>query len=201
MVTLLDPGTIAHLITDRTTREAALEALEMQAGAHEVSLALAAAPALTDVLCLDKAEVGHALFQRVGLLRARLVAEAADPGVMFGTAHCDGRWAAYFAAPNVVTKALEGPPHELDATAVTSYVCGHAAVEAAMAACGWTKAMAAAMGLGNVQDWLGIRDRVSSKCDCITSVSPLTGSRGVTNCHTAAGRMRCRTGLCVECLH
>ena len=126
----LSPTTVAALIADPATRSAALDALEAHSGAHDEALALAAGPALTDVMLLDADQVGHELFQRVGVLRARLVVEAADPDAVFGSAlngGSDGRWKAQFTAPdNVIARSFAKAPEEIDEQDALSYACMHA---------------------------------------------------------------------------
>ena len=58
------PDTVASALADPNTTIATLDALEQHHGPHDPALALAAAPALTDLLCLDAAAVPHALYQR-----------------------------------------------------------------------------------------------------------------------------------------
>ena len=128
----LSPDTVAALIADPATRSAALDALEAHSGAHDEALALAAGPALTDVMLLDADQVGHELFQRVGLLRARLVDEAADSHAVFGSAlnggSDGGRWKAQFTAPdNVIARAVAKAPEEIDEQDALSYACMWAA--------------------------------------------------------------------------
>ena len=93
--------TVASMLADPATRIPTLDALERHEGPHDAALALAAAPALTDLLCLDGATVPHAVFQRVGLLRGRLVVEAEDPVAICGAARGDGRYARELTSPSV----------------------------------------------------------------------------------------------------
>ena len=83
----------------------------------------AAAPALTDLQCLEASEVDHALFQRVGLLRSRLVEEALDPAAVYGAAYGDGRWSKLLRAPNVLRQLLSKPVAELDQRDAMTYAC------------------------------------------------------------------------------
>ena len=53
---------------------------------------------MTDILCLSKEEVAPELFQRAALMRARLVAEAADPPAVCGAGWSGGRFARFFGA-------------------------------------------------------------------------------------------------------
>ena len=86
---------------------------------------------LEDVMLLDADQVGHELFQRLGVLRARLVADAADPWAMLGSAlngGSDGRWKAQFTAPdNVIARLFAKAPEEIDEQDALSYACMWAA--------------------------------------------------------------------------
>ena len=116
MATRLAPDTVAALLGGRETRLAALDALEAEPTQHDAALALAAAPALTDILCLSEEEVAPELFQRAALMRARLVAEAADPPAVCGAGWSGGRFARFFGAEaNVVANMMSSKP----ATALT----------------------------------------------------------------------------------
>ena len=122
----LDPATVASSLTNAETRTATLDALEAhRGGPYPTPLAVAAAPALTDVMCLDAAEVDHALFQRVGLLRARLLADAAldDVAAIFGAMMGGGRLAAFYDAPHVIARTLAKPAAELDQAHALSLAC------------------------------------------------------------------------------
>lgn len=148
----LDPATVAGLLADGSTRSATIDALEAHSGPHPTPLALAAAPALTDVLSLDAAEVGHVLFQRLGLLRARLCAEAPPDEVaaLYGAMVGGGRFAASYAAPsNVVARMMAKPVAELDLTDALSYAC-FTATDPPWHVRGWTEPVAAA-GLSAMQ--------------------------------------------------
>ena len=100
------PDTVASALADPNTTITTLDALEQHHGPHDPALALAAAPALTDLLCLDAAAVPHALYQRVGLLRGRLMAEAEDLAAMYGGFYGGGRFARLLTAPSVGQGAL-----------------------------------------------------------------------------------------------
>ena len=121
----LSPDSVAARLADPATRLTALDALEANAGPHDAALALAAAPALTDLQCLEASEVDHELFQRVGLLLARVVEEASDSAAVWGAAHGDGRFSKLLQAPNVVRQLLSKPVAELDQRDAMSYACGH----------------------------------------------------------------------------
>jgi hypothetical protein len=87
-------GAVAHLLCDRATRAATLDALERhEFGAIDRAVSLAAAPALVELLAADAAEVDRETFDRAGLLVGRLFAEAApeDLAVVYGYKRCLGR--------------------------------------------------------------------------------------------------------------
>ena len=142
----LSPTSVSRLLADPNTRITTIDQLEAHAGPHEEALALAAAPALTDLLCLDASEVDRALFQRVGLLRALLIEEASDPVAAWGAAHADGRYAKLLRAPNVVSRVCSGekPVSELEIEDAMSYACGDAAPWYAATAGGFDAPVAAA---------------------------------------------------------
>ena len=98
---------VAQLLADPTTRLSTLDMLEAHGGVHDGALATAAAPALTDLLALDAAEVPHTVFQRVGLLRGRLLQETPvdDRAALFGAMFGEGRLAAELNAQNNVVAA------------------------------------------------------------------------------------------------
>jgi hypothetical protein len=111
----LTADTVGPLLRDRETRAAALDALDAHAVPIESSVALSAAPVLGELLALDADEVGPAKFDRIGLLLARLTAEASDdPASLFGAALGEGRWSALWRSEdNVVAQALRKPAEEL----------------------------------------------------------------------------------------
>ena len=95
----LAADTVASLLRDGATRTATLEALEQHAGTPTIgrAVALAAAPALFEALALDATEVDREAFDRIGLLLARLAAEASDdPSAVYGVALGEGRFAACY---------------------------------------------------------------------------------------------------------
>ena len=93
----LAADTVGPLLRDRGTRCAAIDALEAHAAPIERAVALGAAPALGELLALDTAEVDPAEFDRIGLLVARLAAEAPDdPAAVYAAAWGEGRWVAFF---------------------------------------------------------------------------------------------------------
>ena len=121
---LPSPNTVASMLAAPATRIATLDALEQHTGPHEAALALAAASALTDLLCLDGAEVPHALYQRVGLLRGRLVLEAEDVLAMSDAYLGDGRYARELTAPSVGQGGLRSKSAaQLDRDDALSYAC------------------------------------------------------------------------------
>lgn len=70
-------------------------------GPHERVLAVAAAPALGALLCADEADADVPTARRVGLLLARMCAEAPDDSAyLWGAAFADGRFAAFLSAPS-----------------------------------------------------------------------------------------------------
>ena len=84
------------LLADPAMRAGTVAALEAHSGAHDEPLALAAIVGLSELMALDASEVNAALFQRLGWLRARLVADAADGPAMWGAAWTDGRFEAIY---------------------------------------------------------------------------------------------------------
>ena len=112
----LAADTVATLLRDADTRTATLEALEQQEQPPiDRALALAAAPALYEALAMDATEVGRDDFDRIGLLLARLAAEASDdPSAVFGGALGEGRFAAYYRSKgSVLAQAVGKPASEL----------------------------------------------------------------------------------------
>ena len=111
----LAADTVGSLLRGRETRAAALDALDAHAVPIERSVSLGAAPALVELLALDAAEVGLAEFGRIGLLLARLVAEASDdPASVYGAAWGEGRLFAFWRSEgNAVAQALRKPTEEL----------------------------------------------------------------------------------------
>ena len=111
----LSADTVGPLLRGRETRAAALDALDAHAVPIERSVSLGAAPALGELLALDAAEVGPAEFDRIGLLLARLVAEASDdPASVYGAVWGEGRLLASMRSEgNAVARALRKPAEEL----------------------------------------------------------------------------------------
>ena len=154
----LSPTTVGAQLLAAETRGGALDALDAHVGAHDLPFALAAATALTDVLCLSAHEVGRTAFRRAGLLRGRLALEAADPAPIFGAAHSDGRlMATYESADSVVGQLLRKPPAQLGREDVIDYAC-MAAMAAPAYRYGCTRPLAAAStpGRSTVPDFFKI---------------------------------------------
>ena len=125
----LSADTVASLLRDGATRTATLEALEQQEGAPiDRALALAAAPALYEALAMDATEVGRDDFDRIGLLLARLAAEASDdPSAVCGGALGEGRFAAYYRSKgSVLAQAVGKPASELTRADARSFACAFA---------------------------------------------------------------------------
>ena len=92
------PDAVHALLATTTSRPAALAALEDHPAPLDRALAVAAAPALVELLTVSADDVDAVTFQRVGLLLARLLAEAPDdPSIIFGAAFGEGRLAALVA--------------------------------------------------------------------------------------------------------
>ena len=163
----LSPDSVAARLGDPATRLATLDALDAHAGPHDAALALAAAPALTDLQCLEASEVDHALFQRVGLLRSRLIEEASDSAAAYGAAYGDGRYSKLLRAPNIVRQLLSTPIAELDQRDAMSYACGGAVGFYAGGASRGLGASLEATGL-SAMEWYGIHfseNSLLSRCE------------------------------------
>lgn len=153
----LDAATVAQQLRGADTRATALDALDAHALPIPVDLAVAAAPALGELLALDAAEVDQEQFDRVGLLLARLLTEAAaDDAVapVFGAAFGGGRYAAMLRAENVLFRALRRPAAELTLADARSYACYQAHMSPAVCCRDCTRPLAAA-GL-SAKDWFGL---------------------------------------------
>jgi hypothetical protein len=127
MAAALDPGAVAQLLAEPATRRATLEELQACAQPIPSATALASAAALYALLARDTAEVPRDVCDRVGLLVARLVAEA-PPGperdAVYGAAWGDGRFAAFLNAPgNILAQVLRKPAAELTRADARSYAC------------------------------------------------------------------------------
>jgi len=152
----ISADTVGRLLRDSATRTVTLDAPEV---GHPMAapLALAAAPALAELLSLDAAEVERATFDRVGLLLARLMAEAADdPAARWGAAWGGGRFAAMIRCDcNVVAKAIDRTPEgELTRDDAQSLACLYANYAPA-AVRGWDKPVVAA-GMSACQEMWGL---------------------------------------------
>ena len=125
----LTADTVASLLRDGATRTATLEALEQQEGAPiDLAVALAAAPALFEALAKDATEVGRDDFDRIGLLLARVTAEASDDlSAVYGGALGEGRLAAYYRSKgSVLAQAVGKPASELTQADARSFACASA---------------------------------------------------------------------------
>ena len=137
---------VASLLRDGATRTATLEALEQHEGAPiDRAVALAAAPALYEAFAMDATEVGHDDFDRIGLLLARLVAEASDdPSAVYGAALGEGRYAAsYRSKGSVLAQAVGKRASEVTRADARSFACAVAYVPPSHVK-GLTKPVAAA---------------------------------------------------------
>ena len=127
----LAASTVAERLCNAATRLAALGALEATAGDGPIpsDTALAAAPALFELLALDVAEVPREVYDRVNLLVARLCAEAVPRGAeahaqIFGAAWSDGRLVRFLNAEgSVIAVAVRKPAAELTLADAHSYAC------------------------------------------------------------------------------
>ena len=152
----LSAGTVGPLLRDRETRAAALDALDAHAVPIERSVSLGAAPALGELLALDVAEVGPAEFDRIGLLLARLAAEASDdPASVYGAAWGEGRLLAFWRSEgNAVARALRKPAEELTREDALHLACSEAMLLQASVR-GSTKLIAAA-GFATTLEFIGV---------------------------------------------
>jgi hypothetical protein len=125
----LAANTVASLLRDGATRAVTLDALEQhQAGTIDRAVSLAAAPVLYDLLAEDATEVVREDFDRIGLLVARLAAEALDNvSAVFAAAYGDGRYAAVLRSTgSVLAQALRKPTSELTQADARSFACSSA---------------------------------------------------------------------------
>ena len=153
----LAADTVASLLRDGATRTATLETLEQQDGAPiDRAVALAAAPALYEALAMDATEVGRDIFDRIGLLLARLAAEASDdPSAVCGGALGEGRLAAYYRSKgSVLAQAVGKPASELTRADARSFACAAAFIAPSLVR-GATKPFAAA-GFAKTSDWFAL---------------------------------------------
>ena len=153
----LAADTVASLLRDADTRTATLEALEQQEAAPiDRAVALAAAPALYEALAMDATEVGRDDFDRIGLLLARLAAEASDdPSAVYGAAVGEGRLAAYYRSKgSVLAQAVGKAASELTPADARSFACASAYTPPSYVK-GLTKTWAAA-GFAKTSDGLAV---------------------------------------------
>jgi hypothetical protein len=155
----LAAATVAERLRDGATQTAALEALEDHAAPIPTATALAAAPALVDVV---SAATEHAAFDRSALLLVRLLVEAApEPAPIFGAA-CQGERLAALHAPALVVEATQrastgGQPLTLEDARSLACLKAH---EPPGIVRGWTQPCVAAGR--TVMEHLGIVSTVSS---------------------------------------
>lgn len=139
-------GTVAALLADPATRVSTLDALEARTGTHPEPVALAAIVGLSELMVLGVSEVGAELFQRIGLLRARLAVEAADPAEVYGAAWKDGQLEAVWdSSASALGQVFAKAPEELGAEDALFYACVWAMDPPAMVR-GWTRAHTAGFG-------------------------------------------------------
>ena len=154
----LAADTVASLLRDGATRTATLDAFEQHEGTPiDRVVALAAAPALYDVLAMDATEVGRDDFDRAGLALARLAAEASDDSsAVYGAAIGEGRLAALYRSKSSVLAQAVGKPaaSELTRADARSFACAGALDPPAFVR-GTTKPFAAA-GFANIAEWLAL---------------------------------------------
>jgi hypothetical protein len=152
----LTADTVGPLLRDRETRAAALDALDAHAVPIESSVALSAAPVLGELLALDADEVGPAKFDRIGLLLARLTAEASDdPASVFGAAWGEGRRVAFMRSEgNAVARALRKPAEELTREDALHLACADA-LDVQASVRGWTEPIAAT-GSATTMEYIGV---------------------------------------------
>ena len=142
----LAAATVAERLRDGATRLAALGALEATAGDGPIpsDTALAAAPALYELLALDAAEAPREVHDRAGLLLGRLCAEAVPRGAeaqaaVYGAALGGGRYARWLnAVGSVLAQAVRKPAAELTRADARSYACAWALMGPACARGGLT---------------------------------------------------------------
>jgi len=159
MAAALAADTVAGLLRGAATRAATLDALERhETGAIDRAVSLAAAPALFELQSADAAEVGREIFDRVGLLAARLTAEATpdDAAVVYGAYYgSPGRFAAHLRAEgSVLARAWRKPAAELTQADARSWACEWAFSPPAFVR-GITEPIAAA-GFASTGEFFGI---------------------------------------------
>ena len=111
----LEAKTVAELLRNPDTRNAALSALEAHTTPIDLAVSLAAAPTLLELTALDASEVGQEQWDRICLLVARLIADADnDRDKVYSAAYGGGRWAAQCRSEgNTMARALLKPAEEL----------------------------------------------------------------------------------------
>ena len=148
---------VASLLRDGATRAATLDSLEQYEGdLIDSAVALAAAPALFEALALDATEVDRDTFDRIGLVLARLAAEASDdPSAVYGAALGEGRLAAYYRSKgSVLAQAVGKPASELTRADARSFACA-VALRPPSFVRGMTKPIAAA-GFAKTSEWFAV---------------------------------------------
>ena len=122
------PDAVHALLATAASRPATLAALEDHPAPLDRALAVAAAPALVELLTVSADDVDAATFQRAGLLLARLLAEAPDdPSIIFGAAFGEDRLAALWnSEDSVLARALLKPANQLTADDALSLACAEA---------------------------------------------------------------------------
>jgi hypothetical protein len=122
-------------------------------------VALAAAPALSELLALDASEAPREVHDRAGLLVGRLCADAVLRGAeaqaaVYGAAHGDGRFARWLNAEgSVLAVAVRMPAAELTRADARSYACAWAFL-----APSWVRGMTAPLKAADftTMEWIGL---------------------------------------------
>jgi hypothetical protein len=124
----LSANVLGQQLLDRATRLPTLDVLESHTTPIPDALALAAAPALLDLLMMDASEVNRTTFDRVGLMLGRLVAEAPqNVARIYGAAFRDQGLERLWNSDNVLNTALLSKPAlELSEADAISYACAWA---------------------------------------------------------------------------
>jgi hypothetical protein len=160
----------AERLRDSGTRLAALDVFECHTAPIPPAAALAAAPALAELLTMDAAEVEHAVFDRTGLLLGRLFSEALPEALpaMYGAALGGDFFPKLYGtskASNVVLAALRGPASQLTRADALSYACliGGAWSEAPVRGFSQMHAAAGYTTMGFIKMWMTSDFMVSKK--------------------------------------
>lgn len=162
-------ATVGAMLADAATRAQTLDALERQDGPHDAALAVATAPALTDVMLLP-AECDRALYQRCALLRGRLMVEAEDASAIWGAAFADGR---YRNEIRTLGEVHGKTAEQLDRDDALCYAC-HAISKLGQYSSSGTTACAAA-GFSSGRELMGVfmsEDALSSSKRCPADDKP-----------------------------